>query len=312
MMRNQNNLRDTNCQYMLSYQETEVRELHAPFLEEASIRLFVKREDQNHPEVSGNKWWKLKYNLQAAQEAGQQVLLTFGGAYSNHLYATAAAARACGFKSIGIIRGEETLPLNATLSFARECGMELVYVSRIIYREKNSPDFIKNLRARFGNFYLVPEGGSNALAIRGVKEFGERLLAIPFDYLCTPVGTGGTLAGLLAGLQGQRRVIGFPALKGGGFLYKDIEKLLSATDYGMFQNLQLETDYHFGGYGKVPRELLEFLDTFEAQHGFQLDPIYTGKMMAGIFDLIKKGLFKPGTTLLALHTGGLQGWNGIR
>ncbi len=285
---------------MLRYAPTPVQEIFDLVLDHAGVRLLIKREDLNHPLVSGNKWWKLKHNLAEARTQNKKTLLTFGGAYSNHIYATAAAAAELGFKSIGIIRGEETLPLNSTLSFAKEQGMSLHYVSRELYRSKTSSQFIEELEQLFGDFYLIPEGGTNALAVKGATEFAQTLNS-DFDYVCCPVGTGGTLAGLIEELP-EKKVIGFSVLKGGEFLTEDIQALTSVKG-----NWSVMTDYHFGGYAKTNSALEQFIRTFEAKHAILLDQVYTGKMMAGIFDLIQKGHFVKGNTILAIHTGGLQG-----
>ncbi len=288
----------------LFYLPTPIVELQSPLIQQAEIKLLIKREDQNHPFVSGNKWWKLKYNLETALKAGHDTLLTFGGAYSNHIYATAAAAHELGLKFIGIIRGEETLPLNSTLSFAKASGMQLHYVSREAYRNKTEPSFIEQLHHQFGDFYLIPEGGTNELAVKGCGEFAKQLSAeVDFDYLCLPIGTGGTIAGMIEGLEESKKVIGFPSLKGATFLEDEIRKYTSK------KNWQLVYDYHFGGYAKVTNELIEFMNDFEKQFNIPLDPIYTAKMMFGIMDLIKKNFFESGSTILAVHSGGLQASN---
>jgi len=287
---------------LINYNKTDIQELKSQIFEQSGIKLLIKREDQNHPFVSGNKWWKLKYNLEQALDAGQTTLLTFGGAYSNHIYATAAAAHELGLKSIGIIRGEETLPLNPTLSFAKASAMQLQYVSREAYRNKTETLFIEQLHKQFGDFCLIPEGGTNELAVKGCAEFAKQLRdEVDFDYLCLPVGTGGTIAGMIEGLDESKKIIGFPSLKGALFLEEEIKKYTSK------RNWQLVYDYHFGGYAKVTKELTEFMDQFEKQFNIPLDPIYTSKMMFGVIELIKKKFFQEGSTILAIHTGGLQG-----
>ncbi len=288
---------------MLNYKTTTIRELEILSLKKRHIRLIIKREDLNHPFVSGNKWWKLKYNLEEAARLGHDTLLTFGGAYSNHIFATAAAGKELGLKTIGIIRGEETLPLNHTLAFAKSCGMILHYVSREAYRKKTEPEFIEQLHNQFGGFYLIPEGGTNELAVKGCKEFASQLSEeIDFDYLCLPVGTGGTMAGLIEGLHSSKKTIGFSSLKGGGFLVDEIKKLTSPEK----NNWILNTDYHFGGYGKVTHELNIFIEEMKSNHRLPLDRVYTGKMIFGIVDLITKEYFTEGSTICILHTGGLQ------
>lgn len=286
---------------MLSYTETPVQEIHDSVLDQAGVRLFIKREDLNHPRVSGNKWWKLKYNLEEAIAQGHDTLLTFGGAYSNHIYATAAAAHELGLKSIGIIRGEETLPLNTTLAFATASGMKLHYVSRESYRTKTAQTFIDNLHTQFGDFYLIPEGGTNALAVKGVTEFGQSLKN-DFDYLCCAVGTGGTLAGLINGIPSAKKVLGIPVLKGGGFLKGEIEQLAGKNT----SQWTLMTDYHFGGYGKSTPALESFIHFFQEKTAIPLEFVYTGKVFFGVWELIKKGYFPKGVTVLVIHTGGIQ------
>ena len=286
---------------MLNYSVTPVQEIHDSFIEKAGVRLLIKREDLNHPLVSGNKWWKLKYNLEEAVKLGHTTLLTFGGAYSNHIYATAAAARQLELKSIGLIRGEETLPLNDVISFAIDQGMKLIYVSRGEYRSKTEKAFIDELHQTFGAFYLIPEGGTNHLAVKGVTEFA-RTLGNDFDYLCCAVGTGGTMAGLISGTSSQKKLIGFPVLKGGEFLQDEIENLLP----NKHKNWSLNNDYHFGGYAKMNPPLMSFIENFKTNHDIQLDPVYTGKAMFGLFDLVAKNCFSKGSTLLFIHTGGVR------
>lgn len=291
---------------MIRYDKTRVMELKSQIFEQFDIRLLIKREDQNHRFVSGNKWWKLKYNLEDAVMYGQTTILTFGGAYSNHIYATAAAANELGLKSIGIIRGEETHPINPTLSFAKASGMKIHYVSREVYRNKSTSSFIEQLHDQVGDFYLIPEGGTNELAVKGCAEFAKQLSKdVDFDHLCLPVGTGGTMAGMIEGLDESKKIIGFPSLKGANFLENEIKK------YTLKKNWQLVYDYHFGGYAKVTNELISFMNEFEKQFNIPLDPIYTAKMMFGIMDLIKKKFFEPGSTILMVHTGGLQGRAGF-
>lgn len=293
---------------LLPYHSAPVQELsHHPAARKAGIRLLVRREDMNHPLVSGNKWWKLKYNLIEASRQNFKTILTFGGAYSNHIYATAAAARESGLRCIGMIRGEESREMNATLAFAREQGMELYPVSRADYRRKADPVFLDSLHQLFGEFYLIPEGGSNVQGIQGCNEFAaEHLSKLSFDHLFLPVGTGGTLAGIVAGFKGNKRVTGVSIVKGGGGLTKDIAGMISdfyGTDPG---NWQLLTEYHHGGYAKVSRELLVFIDQMR-DFGLPLDHVYTGKLLQAVIREIEAGSLSRGSTILAVHTGGLQG-----
>lgn len=291
-------------QSRLTYNPTPIIELKSAVLAESGVRILIKREDLNHVYASGNKWWKLKYNLEEATRIGHDTILTFGGAYSNHIYATAAAAKEIGLKSIGIIRGEEVNALNHTLAFAQSCGMNLHFISREEYRNKTTDDFIQQLQNKFGDFYLIPEGGTNGLAVKGVAEFGTALInEVDFDYFCLPVGTGGTMSGLVRGMNGSKNILGFSVLKGGRFLNHEVKKWVGSS----FDNWSIVEDYHFGGYAKTTDELIKFISEFEKQHQLPLDQVYSAKMMFGILDLIQKGYFKRGSTILALHTGGLQG-----
>ncbi|UII28012.1 pyridoxal-phosphate dependent enzyme [Fulvivirga maritima] len=290
------------------HQEPEIKEISHNFLDHKKVKLFIKREDLIHPYVSGNKWRKLKYNLIQAKEEGHDTLLTFGGAYSNHIYATAAAAKEVGFKSIGIIRGEQHLPLNPTLSFVKEHGMQISYMDRSTYRLKKTEEVIQQLRDEFGDFYLVPEGGTNNLAIKGCEEIVDDEVR-SFDYVCSASGTGGTISGIIVGMQGAGQMLGFSALKG-DFLQKEVGDLLKG--YGVdYQNWKVNTDYHFGGYAKINAELMSFIHRFREEHNLPLDPVYTGKMMFGLWDLIGMDYFEPGSKILAVHTGGLQGLKGF-
>ncbi|TBN00860.1 1-aminocyclopropane-1-carboxylate deaminase/D-cysteine desulfhydrase [Hyunsoonleella flava] len=270
------------------------------------VRLFLKREDQLHAFVSGNKYRKLKYNLKEADKKGYSTLLTFGGAFSNHIAAVAMAGNILGFKTIGVIRGDELqtdIEKNPTLRFSQEHGMQLKFISRQDYRNKTSNAFIQSLKNEFQDFYLIPEGGTNALAVKGCEEIlsGKDK---DFDVICCPVGTGGTISGLINCSKPSQQVLGFPALKG-SFLHKDISKFVQKT------NWDLITDYHFGGYAKINTNLIAFINRFKSENNIQLDPVYTGKMMFGIFSLIEKGFFPKGSKILAIHTGGLQGIDGM-
>ncbi|HRE79109.1 MAG TPA: pyridoxal-phosphate dependent enzyme [Flavobacterium sp.] len=270
------------------------------------ISLFIKREDMIHPFISGNKYRKLKYNLIRAKEEDQTALLTFGGAFSNHIAAVAFAGKEYGFKTIGVIRGEELslkVNENPTLLFAQQNGMQFYFETRENYRNKDSDAYKNTLKSLFDNFYLIPEGGTNALAIQGCKEIlTEEDNA--FDYICCSVGTGGTISGLINASSKHQKVIGFPALEG-GFLNDDIRKFTQNI------NWELIEDYTFGGYAKTTNELIDFMNSFYDSTKVPLDPVYTGKMMFGIDDLIKKNYFPNGSKILAIHTGGLQGISGM-
>ena len=270
------------------------------------VKLYIKREDKIHPFISGNKYRKLKYNIIEAESLGFKTLLTFGGAYSNHIAAVAFAGQEFGFNTIGIIRGEELedkIKDNPTLTYAQSCGMIFKFVTRNNYREKSSDGFIKNLESEFGKFFLIPEGGTNLLAIKGCEEILTETDK-QFDYVCCAVGTGGTISGLINASEPNQSILGFPALKG-GFLRQDISKFVTNKKWDLI------TGYHFGGYAKINNELITFINQFKKDYDIPLDPIYTGKMMYGIIDIIKQNKFRNGTKILAIHTGGLQGIEGM-
>ncbi|MCF8323041.1 MAG: pyridoxal-phosphate dependent enzyme [Flavobacterium sp.] len=270
------------------------------------ISVFFKREDLIHPFVSGNKFRKLKYNLLQAKAENQSSLLTFGGAFSNHIAAVAYAGKENDFQTIGIIRGDELtekIASNPTLQFAQDCGMHLEFVTRDEYRQKNEVAFLENLKNKFGNFYLIPEGGTNELAIKGCVEILTAQDS-DFDFICCAVGTGGTISGIINSALPHQKVLGFPALKG-DFLQNEIRI------FAKNQNWELLTDYHFGGYGKVTTDLIAFINDFYSKTKIPLDPIYTGKMVFGILDLIEKNYFKEDSKILLIHTGGIQGIQGM-
>ncbi len=268
----------------------------------AGIRLYLKRDDLIGADITGNKWRKLKYNLAAARSQGHRTLLTFGGAYSSHIRAVAAAGRQYGFDTIGVIRGEQHLPLNETLTHASACGMRLTYLDRAAYRTKDSPAVAEQLAAEFGDVYLLPEGGSNALAVRGCAEIAAEI-AVPFDLICCPCGTGGTLAGLAAGLRPAQQALGFAALKGAGFLDQQVTRLQREALGAATSNWSISHDFHCGGYARRPAELTAFMADFERRHGIALDWVYVAKMLHGIFALAAEKAFRPGTTAVALITG---------
>lgn len=275
-------------------------------LENNPVTLAIKREDLLHPFVSGNKFRKLKYNIQKIKESDCDKLITFGGAFSNHIAAVAFACQEAGIECVGIIRGEELsskIAGNPTLSFAQKCGMQFEFVSREIYQHKNSPEFISHLEKTYGIHYLLPEGGTNELAIRGCEEILTEEDA-GFDIICCAVGTGGTISGIINSSLPHQKVIGFPALKG-DFLTDEIRK------FAKNQNWELQTGYHFGGYGKVTPELISFINWFYNETKIPLDPVYTGKMVFGVMDLIQKGFFTGNQKILMIHTGGLQGVQGM-
>lgn len=294
---------------LLRKQAAPTQLLHGPW-EKRGLRLYVKREDLLHPRVSGNKWRKLIYNLEAARAQGHRQLLTFGGAYSNHIYATAAAAHEAGFRAIGLIRGEEHLPLNPTLQFAREQGMELHYLDRNTYRHKKAPQLVQELQARFGDFYLIPEGGTNAEAVRGAAELVAEI-DIDFDLICCACGTGGTLAGIASACPQGQQVVGVSVLKGGDFLYQDIARLLGISEAGFRRKATLLLHDHFGGYARIKPELIDFMRDIYRRNGLKLDPVYTAKALFGLTRALGEGQWPAAQTIVFVHTGGLQGVAGI-
>lgn len=279
-----------------------VSELDDDRLTAREVRVVLKRDDLIHPELPGNKWRKLKHNLAAARDQGHDTLLTFGGAYSNHIRATAAAGHYGSFRTIGIIRGEEHLPLNPSLSYAAARGMHLTYLDRTTYRANASEEVIESLRQEFGDFYLLPEGGSNREAVIGCAELPAELKD-PFEVLFCAVGTGGTLAGIAAGLSSNQRAVGISVIKGGEYLEQEIVSLQTLAVGRRIGRWTLNCNYHFGGYAKRNTELDHFIDDFEARHGLRLDWVYVAKLMYALFDQIERGIFAPGTTIVALVSG---------
>jgi 1-aminocyclopropane-1-carboxylate deaminase len=271
-----------------------------------AIELWIKRDDRLHPIISGNKWRKLKYILDDALSSGARTLISMGGAHSNHLHALAYAGRRVGLKTIGYIRGERTESLTPTLEDCQNWGMELRFVSRTDYRrlrQYREPYDLPDIKS--GQYWL-PEGGAQPLTLKGVAELVAEI-DIPFDMLCLPCGTGATLAGCIAALNGTKDVIGFAALKNADFLTRDVESLLSKP----YTNWRINQHYHCGGFAKTTHELIEFIRTFELTQQTPLEPVYTGKMFYGLYDMITKGCFEPGQRIIAVHTGGLQGRRGF-
>lgn len=272
-------------------------------VEQNNVQLSVLREDLIHTAISGNKYRKLKYNLKAFKEGDFTKLLTFGGGYSNHIYATAAAGKEFGISTIGVIRGEELISKideNPTLNFARDCGMQLKFISRELYRKKYESKFLNIFKTEFPSTYFLPEGGTNLLAVKGCKEIlGKHTQE--FDFICCPIGTGGTISGIINSAESHQKVLGFPALKDSDYLGNEIKKFVTRSNYSLIQN------YHFGGFAKSNDELIDFINNFKRNFGLTLDPVYTAKMAYGICDLIQKNYFEKGTKILMIHTGGLQG-----
>lgn len=289
--------------------EIPLQKVNSDFISSKEVELFVYRLDLNHPHISGNKLYKLKYNLEEANKQSKKTILTFGGAFSNHIAATAAAGKEYDFDTIGIIRGEEPAELNSTLKFAKECGMELHFVSRNLYQDKQELNkYVLELYSE-QNYYLIPEGGSNELGIIGCKEITTNI-PIDFDIVCCPCGTSSTITGIILSLKDHQTAVGFQILKGENYLKTEVENYLSHFKSKAI-NWKINDEFHFGGYAKLKPELLNFMLEFEKENAIPLDYIYTGKMMFGIMEMIKQGKFKKGSKIIAIHTGGLQGNKGF-
>lgn len=283
-----------------------IQQLFDPLFEEKGVKVYVKREDLIHPLIMGNKWRKLKYNLKTANEQCFDTLVTLGGAFSNHIFATAAAAKEQNLKSIGLIRGDElNTNSNPTLKSAADHEMELKFFTRSAYEDiRKNPGCIHK---QYPKAYFIPEGGTNALAIQGVVELVHEI-DIDYQFICVPIGTGGTMSGLLKGIESQKKVLGFSSLKG-KFIHSMIKSLLRENQI-LNENYQIFDNYHSGGYAKVTEKLIDFINSFSKKHQILLDPIYTGKMFYGVMDLIKQDFFKFNHNIILVHTGGIQGIEG--
>jgi 1-aminocyclopropane-1-carboxylate deaminase len=304
-------------------------QIHHPLFYQQNLSVYLLRDDLLTPDPKaeigawGNKWRKLKYNLIEMKRLGQDTLITFGGAYSNHIYATANAGKLFDFKTVGIIRGEKSPTPSPTLLFAQECGMTLHYISRTEYRQATQSKYenrsnesqestnLQQILSQYPNHYLLPEGGTNDLAIKGCTEIPTDIHAllgkIP-DYICCPIGTGGTIFGIASGAHPNTKVLGFSSLKLPENLPTNNQPALVANAKGV-ETINEFTNYHFGGYAKTTPELFQFINAFQKETNILLDPIYTSKMMYGIYDLISKSFFPPNKTIVIVHTGGLQGWS---
>lgn len=293
-----------------------VDRVNHPVFEEAGITCFMKREDQIHPIISGNKWRKLKYNVAHLKRVKKRGFITFGGAFSNHLAASAFAAKKEGLQMVAVVRGDEQRA-NATLNFVQSCGAEVKRVSRQEYAKKEDDDFLAMLRRQYPNLEIIPEGGANVYGVRGCTEILHEVTQ-PFDVVACPMGSATTFAGLVLSGKHDVEFMGFPAIKGGNYLSGVVDNFVAQARTKPWlpasfiaPQWQLQTDYHFGGFGKISPQLVAFMNTFWAETNIPLDPIYTAKMMYGLIDLAKRRKFKSGTRLLVLHTGGLQGIKGM-
>lgn len=291
--------------------------VHHPAFAKAGVQVFVKREDEIHKAISGNKWRKLKYNLNPLLASGMEGFVTFGGPFSNHLAAAAYTGFLAESKMIGFVRGEEADLNNPTLSFARACGMQIIRLTRQEYEQKDDALFLEKWQAEFPNYFFIPEGGSNLLGVQGCMEILPETQN-NFDFIACPIGTATTFSGLLLSANPQTELLGFPALKGGDYLRTHVNNFVEqAIEQGIVPptfkapKWRLENDFHFGGFGKVSPDLIRFMNDFYAETKIPLDPIYTAKMMFGLLEMAKSGKIKRGSTVLAIHTGGLQGIKGM-
>lgn len=270
-----------------------------------NISIDLKREDKIHKQVSGNKFRKLKYNVKDLKSNNYNTILTYGGAFSNHIAATATVAKILGIKSVGVIRGEEIEHKiqnnpnhNPTLAYAKSQGMHLHFISRKDYSKKESPQQILKLEKKFGHFYRIPEGGTNSLAVKGCEEILNKNDQ-DYDIIACCVGTGGTISGIINASMSHQKIYGFSALK--NHQHREIQNYTTKNNWRIFE------DNEFGGYAKSNNELIEFINSFYKRTAIKLDPIYTGKMMFKLFKMITENHFTDGTKILAIHSGGIQG-----
>ena len=278
-------------------------EIFDSLFEEKNIRVFIRRLDLIPKPISGNKYFKLKYNISHALEKKYSSIITFGGAYSNHILATSIICNQNKLRSIGYIRGEEKVSFNPTLKEAIKNGMEIKYLNRKDYSKIKNEIFLNSLFKEYENYYLLPEGGTNNLAIAGAEEILE--LNEDYQYVCCPVGTGGTISGIINKSSSESKVIGFSSLKGINSLKIEIEEQTNK------KNWIINEDYSGKGYAKISKDLIDFINIFFREKKIILDAIYTAKMVMGIYDLIKKKYFKNGSRILIVHTGGVQGNRGM-
>ena len=287
------------------FSSSTLMQIFTPLLAHKEIELWVKRDDLIHPIISGNKWRKLKYILDHALTLNAHTIVSMGGAYSNHCHALAFAGKQLNLKTKAFIRGEKPKSLNPTLQDIIDWGMELTFISRSEYRTLRKFKTHNELPTLQKGEYWLPEGGSTKLALRGVGEIINEIEQ-EYDFLCVPCGTGTTLAGLINSASIHSQVIGFSALKGASFLVKDVKKILG-KDKSNRLNWSIQLDYHFGGFAKYNNDLLLFIEDFNKRHNIEIEPVYTGKLFYGLFDLIRQNYFKSGHKIVAIHTGGLQG-----
>jgi 1-aminocyclopropane-1-carboxylate deaminase len=288
-----------------------IQSVNHPLFRHHNIDVFIKRDDLIHPIISGNKWRKLKYNLAQAKDGSYIGILSFGGSFSNHIHALAFACQQQKIKSVGIIRGEQSYANNFTLSWAKHWDMNLQFVDRKIYRLRNQAEYLTELQSEFPQYFIVPEGGSNALALPGVAEvINELNMQCEFDSLLTPVGSGGTLAGLITGDKNQHQLLGIAVLKQSEYLQAEVNQLLN-FEAKQYNNWQILPEFHLGGYAKFSADDCRRIIEFSHITGLDFEPVYSGKMLLALLDLVAKGFFKAKQRIVMLHTGGLQGLGGL-
>ena len=291
---------------------SKLQTLQHPLFEQYKLNVQIKRDDLLDPIISGNKWRKLKYNLQHVKEKGYQGILSFGGAYSNHIHALAYACNKYSLNAVGIIRGEAHYANNFTLSKAKQWGMNLQFVDRMTYRLRDNSEYLQRLSQQYPDHYIIPEGGSNTLALKGVAEICHELdQQTQFDTLITPVGSAGTISGLISGDNNQHKILGIAVLKQTDYLTKEVKVLLNDKEDKLFNHWQILNSYHDGGYAKFSPDNLKKLQDFSAITGVPFEPVYSGKMIIALLDLITTNYFQPHHNIVLLHTGGLQGLGGL-
>ncbi|HEV2832585.1 MAG TPA: 1-aminocyclopropane-1-carboxylate deaminase [Hanamia sp.] len=268
-----------------------------------NIEISMLRLDEIHPIISGNKIFKLYYFLEEAQKTSHKIVITFGGAYSNHLAATAFACKRLSLKSIGFVRGEKPKVLSPTLLFCLEQKMQLEFISRTSYKKITDNNFLFSLKEKYGAHILIPEGGFSEMGAKGASLITQFFKGQTFTHVCLAVGTATTFAGIMNSPENAMGIMGFSVLKN----LNDIDERLSELKVNPHQKFSFISDYHFGGYAKRTSGLISFINDFYTQHAIPLDFVYTGKMMYGVFDLIKKNYFPHNSKILCIHTGGLQG-----
>ena len=290
---------------IINIENITIDELHLPELSGKNLHADVLRLDKIHSVISGNKWFKLKYYLQEAVEKKCKTIITFGGAYSNHIIATAFAAKEFHLKSIGIIRGEEPSQLSHTLILAKEYGMDLIFISRNEYSKKDDDDFINKLQLKYPDSLIIPEGGAGIKGIAGSSEILKLTNSNVYTHILCAIGTATTFLGLANAANLNQQIIGICVLKGMNDLLQQKKNFLK--DEKQVNNCYINYDYHFGGYAKMNDELFHFMNSFYHKTGVPTDFVYTAKLFYAVFDLIKKDFFPHASKLLIIHSGGLQG-----